>query len=100
MIELRAQAAYEASKTEIKMCLRVYTCVLLRVNVTMQVCVCNSLYVLQEGVERREIETEVEQEQGHPFKSSLQRLCPKFLFILFHGSTKEEKEGMRDEPRY
>lgn len=47
--------------------------------------------------EEREIETEVEQEQGHPFKNSLQRLCPTFPLYLFHGSTEEEKEGMKDE---
>lgn len=47
--------------------------------------------------ETREIETEVEQEQGHPFKSSLQRLCPTFLSICFMGAQRRDKKGLKDE---
>lgn len=57
------------------------------------VCMCD-----REGSrERRGIETEVEQEQGHPFKRSPQGLCPTLLFICFMGAQPEEIEGMKDE---
>lgn len=52
-----------------------------------------------EGSREERIETEVEQEQGHPFKSSLQRLCPTFLFVSWEhrgrgGKKRDEERGM------
>lgn len=75
-----------------------YVCPLVRVNVTLQALRARySVRVAVRDRERSEIETEVEQEQGHPFKSSLQRLCPTFLSICFMGAQRRGKEGMKDE---
>ena len=65
-------------------------CVRIRDNAS--VCVCDG----EGSREEREIETEVEQEQGHPFKNSLQRLCPTFpsLFVSWeHRGGERRDEG-------
>ena len=71
----------------------------MRVDVTVQVCAHDRAGACggEGSRERSEIEAEVEQEQGHPFKSSPQRLCPTFLSICFTGAQRRGKEGMKDE---
>lgn len=59
-----------------------------------EACMCD-----MKGSREERIETEVEQEQGHPFKSSLQRLCPTFLFVSWEhrgrgGKKRDEERGM------
>lgn len=52
-----------------------------------QVCLCGKVRLREER-----IETEMEQEQRHPFKRSLLRLCPTFLFF-FMGAQRRKKKG-------